>query len=65
LEFPLKSVQELDCFFIFLGCLELIKDALKYVEEVSSDLKLYVVTAALNVERVVTQIIAAVSNPAD
>ena len=65
LEFPLESVQELDGFFMFLGCLELIKDTLYDVEEVSTNLELDVVSAALNVEHIMTQIVASISNAAD
>lgn len=65
LEFPLESVQELDGFFMFLGCLELIKDTLYDVEEVSTDLELDVVSAALNVKHIMTQIVASISNAAD
>jgi len=65
LEFPLKSVQELDGFFKFLGFLELIKDTLYDVKEVSTNLELDVVSAALNVEHIMTQIVASISNAAD
>jgi hypothetical protein len=65
LEFPLESIQELDGFFMFLGFLELIQYTLYNVEEVSTDLELDVVSAALNVEHIMAQIIASISNPAD
>lgn len=43
----------------------MVKDAFHDVEEVSADLKLDVISAALNVEHVMAKIVAPISNTTD